>query len=194
MALEKKGSTVYANITDLPAISDLRNGDSFIVQTANGTRLFDYKSLLIPLSKTSFQTSYNEMMTNYQNSQSSINKIGESVINVTGLSSEKANLSDAVNQLNINVDSITMDQIPMGTIVTRFDEPAENNTGERQGYLPMNGQTVDKASYLNLYNYLLNLGLIEASMTDLFIMPKSEPITINFIGKDPKTAYYYIKY
>lgn len=102
MAIEKEGNRVYANISDLPSLEDIRDGDSFIVQTSTGTTLLDFKSLLITLDNVSFKSQFEAMWDSYTVSADQLDKIGTTVININNLASDKENLSDAVNQLNTN--------------------------------------------------------------------------------------------
>ena len=107
MAIEKEGNKTYAKIPDLPSITDIRDGDKFIVQTPSGTFLLDFNSLLIPLDNVSFKTQFEELWKYFDTNSGLLSKIGSSTINVANLDSDKETLSDAVNQLNLNILSLT---------------------------------------------------------------------------------------
>lgn len=103
MAIQKDGNKVWASINDLSLIQDIRDGDKFLVQTAEGTTtLLDFASFIITLDNVSFGSQFNEMWNSYSASSGQIDKIGTSTIVVNNLSSDQNNLSDAVNQLNLN--------------------------------------------------------------------------------------------
>jgi aromatic ring hydroxylase len=102
MAITTENNKVYASITDLPALDNMRSGDNFIVQTSTGTMLFDFDSLLIPLDNVSFQSQFTEMWESYSTYGESFETIGTATINVSDLDSSTATLADAVNQLNTN--------------------------------------------------------------------------------------------
>lgn len=103
MAIQKDGNKVWASINDLSLIQDIRDGDKFLVQTAEGTTtLLDFASFIITLDNVSFGSQFNEMWNSYSASSDQIDKIGTSTITVNNLSSDQNNLSDAVNQLNLN--------------------------------------------------------------------------------------------
>lgn len=103
MAIQKDGNKVWASINDLSLIQDIRDGDKFLVQTAEGTTtLLDFASFIITLDNVSFGSQFNEMWNSYSASSDQIDKIGTSTIVVNNLSSDQNNLSDAVNQLNLN--------------------------------------------------------------------------------------------
>lgn len=103
MAIQKNGNKVWASINDLSLIQDIRDGDKFLVQTAEGTTtLLDFASFIITLDNVSFGSQFNEMWNSYSASSDQIDKIGTSTIVVNNLSSDQNNLSDAVNQLNLN--------------------------------------------------------------------------------------------
>lgn len=107
MAIEKEGNKTYAKIPDLPSITDIRDGDKFIVQTPSGTSLLDFSSLLIPLDNVSFKAQFEELWKYFDANSGLLSKIGSSTINVANLDSDKETLSDAVNQLNLNILSLT---------------------------------------------------------------------------------------
>lgn len=107
MAIEKEGNKTYAKIPDLPSITDIRDGDKFIVQTPSGTSLLDFSSLLIPLDNVSFKTQFEELWKYFDTNSGLLSKIGSATINVENLDSDKETLSDAVNQLNLNILSLT---------------------------------------------------------------------------------------
>ena len=107
MAIEKEGNKTYAKIPDLPSITDIRDGDKFIVQTPSGTSLLDFGSLLIPLDNVSFKTQFEELWQYFDTNSGLLSKIGSATINVKNLDSDKETLSDAVNQLNLNILSLT---------------------------------------------------------------------------------------
>ena len=66
------------------------------------TTLLDFASFIITLDNVSFGSQFNEMWNSYSASSDQIDKIGTSTIVVNNLSSDQNNLSDAVNQLNLN--------------------------------------------------------------------------------------------
>ena len=107
MAIEKEGNKTYAKIPDLPSITDIRDGDKFIVQTPSGTSLLDFSSLLIPLDNVSFKKQFEELWQYFDTNSGLLSKIGSSTIKVENLDSDKETLSDAVNQLNLNILSLT---------------------------------------------------------------------------------------
>lgn len=107
MALVKQGSKVTCSINDLPLLDNIRNGDKFVIQTTAGTYLLDFGNFTITLDNTTFKSQFNEMWNSYDATQSQIAKIGTAPITVSNLDPSKQNLSDAVNQLNININTVS---------------------------------------------------------------------------------------
>ena len=127
MAIEKEGNKTYAKIPDLPSITDIRDGDKFIVQTPSGTSLLDFSSLLIPLDNVSFKTQFEELWKYFDTNSGLLSKIGSATINVENLDSDKETLSDAVNQLNLNILSLTE---RVDALVTAYNNIAEVLNGQ----------------------------------------------------------------
>lgn len=114
MALEKEGNRTYARVADLPSITDIRDGDKFIVHTSSGDRLLDFASLLIPLANVSFNTQFTQMWEYFDANSELFNKIGATTLDVDNLPADKETLSDAVNQLNLNLNALS-EQVSMLT-------------------------------------------------------------------------------
>lgn len=127
MAIEKEGNKTYAKIPDLPSITDIRDGDKFIVQTPSGTSLLDFNSLLIPLDNVSFKTQFEELWKYFDTNSGLLSKIGSSTINVANLDPDKETLSDAVNQLNLNILTLTE---RVEALVTAYNNIAEALNGQ----------------------------------------------------------------
>lgn len=145
MALSKEGKIVWADINDLSALSDVRSGDKFIVQTSNGTKLLDFSALLIPLSNVTFKSEFEDMLNSYSSNSELINKIGGSEISVDNLSAENQNLSDAVNQLNINIGSIIATINAYGTTMNKIIKLLNDNASiltDNNNVLPLSNVPV----------------------------------------------------
>lgn len=106
MAIEKEGNKIYAKISDLPSITDVRSGDKFIVETPTGTSLLDFNSLLIPLDNVSFRHQFTEMWNYFDANAGLLSKIGFGELNVDGLQADKDTIIDAINQLNKNITDL----------------------------------------------------------------------------------------
>lgn len=107
MALEKEGNRTYAKVADLPSITNIRDGDKFLVHTPSGDRLLDFAALLIPLANVSFKTQFEQMWEYFDTNGELFSKIGATKLNVDNLPADKETLSDAVNQLNINLKTLS---------------------------------------------------------------------------------------
>lgn len=97
---------VFINIKDLPEISETRNGDYLIIETATGTNLIDFKNFIIPTENTVITTSVTQntdailglssIMDNNQASLSSLIQVNTNDISVL--------CSSVVNNVNYNLN------------------------------------------------------------------------------------------
>lgn len=106
MAIETEGSKTYANINDLPLISNITDGDEFLVQTPTGTSRLDFSNFIITLDNCSFKSRFNDMWETYSSNSDLIDKIGTEAIVVDNLDVNNLSLSGAVTQLNVNINTL----------------------------------------------------------------------------------------
>lgn len=147
-------SKVYASIEDLPENMGIFDGDRFVIQTDDGTALFDYQNLKIDLDHTTF----GEIVSDMQEFQSLASTfITEMSSNMTAAQDDISVIKNDITTTQEQLDAIKLIlQLMMGTYSGASEEAIELEKNK----LTQNGQ-----NYLSdVYNTVKEID-IEFSLT-----------------------------
>lgn len=131
-------SKVYASIEDLPENMGIFDGDRFIIQTDEGTALFDYQNLKIDLDHTTF----GEIVSDMQEFQSLASSF------ITEMSSTVSATQDDISVIKSDVLT-TQEQLDAIKLILQLVMGTFNGASEEAIELEKNKLTQNGQNYLS---------------------------------------------